>query len=88
VTGEQHSADEVVCALLDQARAEFPEAEGYRVWPERLVIDGEEGHWEPVDEQALRARASGLPVDVPTPEVQAHVEIAADQAVATETVEG
>jgi hypothetical protein len=36
------SADDVMVALLDKARAEFPEADGYQVRPEALVPDGDE----------------------------------------------
>lgn len=71
LTGDSHSADDLVVALLDQARAEYPEPE-YAVWPERLVAtvgelgeEGSEAEWRPIDEDALRARASGEPVDVP-----------------------
>lgn len=54
VTGEQASKREVVLALLEQARDEFPESEGYRVWPECFVDEDGEGRWEELDEDALR----------------------------------
>ena len=68
ITGEVTSADSIVVALLDKARKEFPESEGYHVWPERLSEPDEddEGVWEAVDEDALRARADGEPVEVPS----------------------
>lgn len=68
MTGENHSADDLMVVLLDRARVDYPESAGYRVWPERLSDPDEDGEstWDEIDENALRARASGEPVEVPT----------------------
>lgn len=65
LTGENLKADDIMVSLLDQAREEFPEPE-YRVWPERLSEPDEDGEstWDEIDEDALRLRAAGEPVEV------------------------
>ncbi len=78
ITGENLRADDIMLGLLAAAREEFPETDGYRVWPQRLEPVANEtgethplghpesaGEWKDIDEDALRERASGEPVDVP-----------------------
>jgi hypothetical protein len=67
LTGELISKDTIMVHLLDAARKEFSTEDGYVVRAERLSDADEdgEGHWQAIDEDALRARADGESVDVP-----------------------
>lgn len=99
LTGKPISGDDLMVALLDQARDEYP-APDYTVKPQRILCDGcdkpphgasdecgaTEASWHDIDEDALRARAAGDTVDVNvvTPGAEVSHDVTAEQGTETE----
>lgn len=50
VTGEERSVEDTINSLLEAAKKEYPESEGYTHTVERLVENGDVSEWVPADQ--------------------------------------